>query len=119
VPDAKLLAELEESAKNISDETKFMEEAKKRVDGYKRQDDEKNRVMGPDDIYVTPEFLYRKWVACDGKCNLCTEEMLLSNTNKWRKSRLWTWDRDDNSRPHVQNNGRMNCHRCNSADLET
>jgi len=143
VPDATLSTELNVRKHEVltTGDEAFLAEARKRVEGYRRQDAENPRldmskVLKKD--YISATDLLAMWHECDGICGGCGQAMRVRSASRVDGAAvsataaaaatepstskapatvgaLWTADRIDNALPHLRDNVRLRCHQCNSS----
>jgi hypothetical protein len=121
-PDEALTRRLLEKVEEIRrrDYKRILEVMEERVKGYKKQDRDNKFDLRkiPKNDYVDAAYLLTRWIDCDGICDRCERPMTITGDLDG-ESRVVTYDRYDNSKPHIKDDrSRMRCHCCNSADTE-
>lgn len=88
----------------------FMKEINKKIEGYKRQDIEKE--LYDKDNFINMEEVLSKITACRLKCYYCSVECYILYNEVLSKTQ-WTIDRVDNDYGHNKGNIVIACLNCN------
>jgi len=98
---------------DINDEinkTILNKELKKKIAGYKGQDNKKH--IYDDDNFITLERVYEKLIESKHKCYYCKCDVKIIYNNN-REPLQWTLDRIDNNLGHNYDNCVICCLKCN------